>query len=61
MSDGQDCTTMGTTTSRIGRASDQDVPLREFLAQCAVTALAITLRDVLSHRFTLSLHNGIES
>ena len=29
-SDGQDCTTMGTTTSRIERASDQDVPLLEF-------------------------------
>ena len=28
-SDGQDCTTMGTTTSRIERASDQDVPLLE--------------------------------
>ena len=56
MSDGQDCTAMGTTASRIGRASVTGV-----LAQCAVTALAITLRDVLSHRFTLSLENGIES
>jgi hypothetical protein len=61
MSDGQDCTTMGTTMSRVKRASDQDVPLREFLAQCTVTALPITLRDVLSHRFTLSLYNGVKS
>jgi hypothetical protein len=38
---------MGTTTSRVRRA--------EFLVQCAVTALATTLEDVLSHRFTLSL------
>ena len=29
-SDGQDCTTMGTTTSRVERASDQDAPLLEF-------------------------------
>jgi hypothetical protein len=41
---------------RTGRI--QDMPLREFLV-CAVRALALTPRDLISHRFTLSLYKGL--
>ncbi len=46
------------TGSRVGRAAIQDVPLREFLV-CAVEALALTPRDLISHRFTLSLYKKL--
>ncbi len=42
-------------------AADQDVLLLEFLTLCAVKGLVITLRGLLSHRFTLSLHKGLSS